>query len=185
MFNFLILFHKNIFLGLHSLSRYNELVQHIVLFFAKIIDVYVVLFAVIVLTWLLYQSFLKKSGKKFFLYIQEFVQIFISVSVAYLISFLLKNLISAPRPFLRFPNEVSPLFHYGGFNSFPSGHATLFMSLGVMIYLYNRKLGVLFIILALLIALARVIVGIHFPIDILAGWAIGAGVSLFVYKQIK
>jgi undecaprenyl-diphosphatase len=184
MLNSLIQFHKDTFLLLHSLVLNNLEMQKIIFIIAKKIDYYVIGLAFIVLVYFVYQSIEETSFKRFVYLAKEGLKIFISVCVSWLISYLIKIATHLPRPFLRFPNEVNQLFDYGGFDSFPSGHATLFMALGVMIYLHHKKTGYFFIFLAVIISLARVIAGIHFPIDILVGWFIGGFVSLFIYKRI-
>ena len=64
--------------------------------------------------------------------------------------------------------------------SFPSGHTT--NSLACAWVLFRRapkKWGVPALILALLIALSRLYVGIHYPTDILGGLVIGIGSACF------
>ena len=105
------------------------------------------------------------------------------ILLAWGISYILKITLALPRPFLKFP-EVVPIFLHGGFNSFPSGHATLFAALGVAIYLNHKKAGIFFMIAAFLIGFARVVAGVHFPIDILAGWFLGGFISWLSYKYL-
>jgi undecaprenyl-diphosphatase len=57
--------------------------------------------------------------------------------------------------------------------SFPSGHAALFFALSAVIYFYNKKAGLVFLIASFLISLARVFIGVHWPTDILAGAILG------------
>ena len=61
--------------------------------------------------------------------------------------------------------------------SFPSGHAAFFFALATVAYLYNKKWGIAFLIAAILIGLARIAAGIHYPSDILGGALIGIGVA--------
>ncbi|MBI2055140.1 MAG: phosphatase PAP2 family protein [Candidatus Sungbacteria bacterium] len=68
-------------------------------------------------------------------------------------------------------------------SSFPSGHATFFMALAVYFLLAGqKKMGYFLLVSAALIGAARVAAGVHWPSDILAGWAIGAAVSFVVFK---
>ncbi len=69
--------------------------------------------------------------------------------------------------------------------SFPSGHATFFFALAMMVYLHDRTHAWIFIISAICISIARVIAGVHFPSDITAGAIIGCSVSLGVYYYIE
>ena len=58
--------------------------------------------------------------------------------------------------------------------SFPSGHATAsFAAAWALFRLAPKKVGVPALLLAILIALSRLYVGVHYPTDVLAGAAIG------------
>lgn len=66
--------------------------------------------------------------------------------------------------------------------SFPSGH-TLSSTIGAyMLTSANRKFGWIAIPLAVLIALSRLYLYVHFPSDVLAGAIIGILVGIFVKK---
>ena len=80
-----------------------------------------------------------------------------------------------PRPFLSLP--IHPLFTDTSW-SFPSGHATFFFALSTVVYLYNKKWGIWFFVATICITVGRVIAGVHYPSDILAGALIG---GLFAY----
>jgi len=58
--------------------------------------------------------------------------------------------------------------------SFPSGHSTnSFACAWVVFRMTEKKYGVPALVLAILIALSRLYVGVHYPTDVLAGAAIG------------
>ena len=65
--------------------------------------------------------------------------------------------------------------------SFPSGHAALFFALAGVIYLYDRKWGLVFFAASIAMGIARVIAGVHYPSDILGGMVIGAVVACTVF----
>jgi len=74
------------------------------------------------------------------------------------------------RPFVE--NNVNLLLSSGE-SSFPSGHAAFYFAIATVVFIYNKKAGILFFVAAFLISIARIFVGIHWPTDILAGVAVG------------
>ena len=86
-----------------------------------------------------------------------------------------------PRPFLVL--QIQPLVNHDITASFPSGHATAYFALALAIFYINRKWGWWFLGAALLMGLARIFVGVHWPLDILAGALIGLG-SAFLIKKL-
>jgi undecaprenyl-diphosphatase len=72
-------------------------------------------------------------------------------------------------------------------SSFPSGHATFFSALAVTLYFYHKQIAFWYAVGALLIGLTRIVAGIHWPFDILAGYVLGGliGVSVYWVYQTK
>jgi undecaprenyl-diphosphatase len=119
--------------------------------------------------------------------VAKIVHVFFATGVTYLIVSLIKHIVAHPRPF-QYITDMKSLFVDGGFDSFPSGHASAFMALGVALWYHHRTAGVFLIISAILIGIARIIGGVHFPIDILVGWLIGLGIALVanhIWKKIS
>ncbi len=114
----------------------------------------------------------------------EGVTIITSVGAAWIVSEVIKNIVQAPRPFIAHPDFI-PLFYHEGYDSFPSGHATAFFALAAAIYYYHRPLGIVFFIFAFLISISRVLAGIHYPEDILAGAIIGIIIGRLVFIGIR
>lgn len=73
---------------------------------------------------------------------------------------------------------VLVLVHRSADGSFPSDHAVMAGAAAVGLLLVSRPLGLVTGAAALLMAAARVYVGAHFPVDVLAGLAVGAAVAL-------
>lgn len=181
MMHNLISFNHTIFFHLHELVYRSEIIRVSAYVIAEHMDLYIILLSVIFLSFRALGAM--RNGARFFSKetLKEGVLVFCAVMIAWCISFMLKNTIELPRPFLTFP-DVTPLFVYGGYNSFPSGHATLFAALGTMIFFFHKKVGIFFIAWAVLIGLSRIIVGIHFPLDVLFGWILGSFVAWGVYR---
>lgn len=101
--------------------------------------------------------------------------------VVNLANFIVKNIVQRERPFVQ-DHSITPLVHASGF-SFPSGHSagsvllfgTIFILLGLMDRHtgWRRILRTLCILMILAIGLSRIYVQVHFPTDVLAGYALG------------
>lgn len=86
------------------------------------------------------------------------------------------------RPYDQLPG-VLVLVHRSTDASFPSDHATMAGAVAAALLLIDRRLGVIAGVAALLMAFARVYVGAHFPVDVLAGLAVGTLVALAVQQS--
>lgn len=103
-------------------------------------------------------------------------EIFGASIAAWIVAQIIKLLYHSPRPFLVLENANQLLVH-GGFDSFPSGHAAFFFALAAGTWFLNKRLGAVFFVGAILISLARVASGIHWPSDILAGAVFGITIA--------
>ena len=62
--------------------------------------------------------------------------------------------------------------------SFPSGHTIASFEASVALYKNNKRLGIPALILASLISFSRIYLYVHYPTDVLAGAALGAGCAV-------
>lgn len=87
-----------------------------------------------------------------------------------------------PRPYvvLSEVQALIPVDVSDAYQSFPSGHAIFFFALSTVIYRYNKSLGAFFFIFSVLMGIARIFVGMHWPADILGGALMGAVVGFLV-----
>ncbi len=83
------------------------------------------------------------------------------------------NIYYRPRPFAE--EDVKLLFYRPSVSSFPSLPIAMAFCFATGARLANRRLGAWLLILATLFATARVYAGVHYPLDVIAGAAIGAG----------
>ena len=84
----------------------------------------------------------------------------------------LKEWLGRDRPPLRDP-EPEPLVSLPLTSSFPSGHATVAFACATVLALAVPRLRWPLFALAALIAFSRVYVGVHYPLDVLAGAVLG------------
>lgn len=69
--------------------------------------------------------------------------------------------------------------------SFPSDHAMIAGGLVAGILFLNRKVGAVALVVALLLAFARVYAGVHYPGDVVAGLLIGAAISVAIMVVLR
>lgn len=96
---------------------------------------------------------------------------------------IVKHLVSRARPFTEL-QSVTVLVQEPLSSSFPSGHsATAFACATVLAY--KKKFGFLFYPLAVFIVYSRIYVGVHYPLDVVAGLLIGLTMAFAVLKNEK
>lgn len=105
----------------------------------------------------------------------------VATLVALLLSEIVKSLVRQERPCRAVADVVTlvPCPASGDW-SFPSNHATVAAAATVGLVLAWRMLALLVVPVGLALAFSRVYVGVHYPHDVLAGVALGAGVSLLL-----
>lgn len=101
--------------------------------------------------------------------------------VALLIGQALSHLVERPRPFVAHPGLIHLFAPHVADASFPSDHATAAFAIATAVMLRNRILGGLALIAAAVLGVSRVVIGVHYPLDVAAGAALGAGVALALY----
>lgn len=103
-------------------------------------------------------------------------------------SIILKNIFQRARPYWVFEDALHvpgnsllwseawrpPLTSY----AFPSGHTALAAAVAYVAFLRHSKLRLVVVLLTLSTCLARVYVGVHRPLDVVAGVMVGIGVGV-------
>jgi len=166
---------NQIFFFFYNLAHQSQIFDQIIVFFAVYFPFVVVILAGL---FLLFHHEVLQAENPYRVFMEkkkEILAVFLSGFLAYFISVVLKFLFHTLRPFLALPN-VQALFSESSF-AFPSGHATFFSALAFSIFFLHKKAGYVFMFFALLIGLARIVAGVHFPIDILGGFILGGTVS--------
>jgi undecaprenyl-diphosphatase len=101
----------------------------------------------------------------------------VAILVAESLSGALKLWVGRDRPPLSNP-DPEPLVHLPTTYSFPSGHATVSFACATVLVLAVPRLRVPLFALATLIAFSRVYVGVHYPLDVLAGAVLGVVIAI-------
>jgi len=121
--------------------------------------------------FLIYAYFFTKDYFLVFLFSGGFNQSFI------LYAFIRHRVVKRNRPFITL-KEYGIISHdslIAENKSFPSGHVTFFLFFGFMIAFYYNSWMLLFVffVLDIIMAVTRLILGVHFPSDVLAGFGFG------------
>ncbi|MEU2354614.1 phosphatase PAP2 family protein [Streptomyces misionensis] len=103
----------------------------------------------------------------------------LAAGIAVLVNIPIRGFVERPRPFVDHQGLDVLVAGKTDF-SFVSDHATLTMALGVGLFVANRKFGVVGIGLALLEGFCRVFMGVHYPTDVIGGFALGTAVALLL-----
>ena len=100
---------------------------------------------------------------------------------------MLKSIVLRPRPYMEYPNRVKPLVldQEGAAKdvvahgySFPSMHSASIPALYFSLAKEAKKKWLWFLaaVLTVLVGVSRVVAGMHYPTDVLAGWILGFAV---------
>lgn len=172
-----------IFFVLHNLTGQNNFFDGLIIFISEIFANLVILGTFLFLIFHHNLKF-KNSRLKDNLYkIKETFFSFVIGASAYISSVVLKGIFGKLRPFEQYQN-VNNLF-LETTPSFPSSHAAFYMALAFSVYFIHKKVGFILIVCALLIGTARVMAGVHYPVDILGGYVLGIIIAIFFNYLFK
>jgi undecaprenyl-diphosphatase len=84
------------------------------------------------------------------------------------------------RPYVEHPGSLVLFTPASHDPSFPSDHATAAFAIAVAVVFFHRKVGSAFLVVAAAIAASRVLVGAHYPSDVIAGALVGSCAAVAV-----
>lgn len=167
--------HKLFFLANQHIGR-SKFFDRAVVFFAK--DAIVVMGLAVILEF----SLIIHSGLGFFyLLMGPFVG---PAVLAFAVSWLFGWLYPHRRPIVEFPEVKEIVRPLSNWKSLPSDHAIMAALLAYFVVSLGAPLIViiLFFIWAILISVARVFAGVHYPRDIVAGWILATAVAFIFWR---
>ncbi|MHC5904799.1 phosphatase PAP2 family protein [Streptomyces sp. S6] len=103
----------------------------------------------------------------------------LAAGVAVLVNVPIRGFVERPRPFNDHQGLEVLVSGKTDF-SFVSDHATITMAMGVALFVANRRFGVWGLVLGLLEGFCRVYMGVHYPTDVVGGFALGTAVALLL-----
>lgn len=102
---------------------------------------------------------------------------------ALLSEYTIKFLVHRPRPFVIYPHDLIIPKPKG--YSFPSSHTTWSFAVATILCIPFKKYGIIFFILASLIAFSRLYLFVHNPSDVLAGIILGLICAFIIICAFK
>jgi undecaprenyl-diphosphatase len=118
------------------------------------------------------------------LFIRKDRKIFLALfgpMTAFLLVYGIRLFYQRPRPFIAL--DIESLIVHEASASMPSMHAASAFAIAMAVYYTNKSLGIIALALAALTGLSRVMVGVHFPLDILSGALLSVMVSYGIYRH--
>ena len=102
----------------------------------------------------------------------RFVRVLVVPGISFVLLSLFRDKFNAPRPYEAL--TIDPLIHKDTKgHSFPSRHVFSFAVIACAFWYLNRIIGIIFMCGSVLMAIIRVLGGVHFPKDVIAGFIIG------------
>lgn len=102
--------------------------------------------------------------------------------LSYVIAKVSSHFINDPRPFV--VEHVKPLIAHAADNGFPSDHMLLAMAIASVVFVYNRKYGIVLAIVAVFIGVSRVLAKVHHVEDIVGSAVIAIVTTYITYNVL-
>jgi len=164
---------QSIFNFIYNLSGENQLLDFLGVFFADYAGYLLLL--VVLITVFFFESWKKK------IYYLSLISLSTLISRG-IITELVRFFYYKSRPFEAL--EITPLITEATKAAFPSGHMAFYTALILPMFLVDGRKGLYMGVIVALMGLARVFVGVHWPLDILGGILTGLVSFYLVYKFI-
>jgi undecaprenyl-diphosphatase len=107
----------------------------------------------------------------------------LSAGLALAIAQVISRLVDRPRPFVAHPDTVHLFAHHVADAGFPSDHTTAAFAIAVALLLRFRVWGAVVLAFAIVLAIGRVGLAVHYPTDVVAGAALGTVSALALWTQ--
>lgn len=102
----------------------------------------------------------------------RFWRVLLAPAISYVLVSLFRNYVNAPRPY-EVTDNIPIIKKDTKGNSFPSRHVFSVFVIASTLYFISEPLGIILMLAGCILAVLRVIGGVHFPRDVIAGAIIG------------
>jgi len=167
-------FNQDLFLAINSYAGHSPLWDALGIALAEGLQY----FFIAVEVWLYFFAKRKEEA------LLAFYTVLLGMGISKLISLIYFH----PRPFM--DGLGTKLVHHRADSSFPSDHTTFMASIAMALLFLptTRRLGGWLLLLSVIGGMARVYVGVHYPLDILGGLGVGlisAGIVVALAPRLK
>lgn len=112
--------------------------------------------------------------------------ILLSGVIAWFVSNILKDVIGRARPNGFIDDAIVRYTDLASGNGFPSGHSAVAAAIAMsLVLILPRRFAPILITLVLLVGVSRVYLGVHLPLDVVGGWAIGIIIGYIVDISLR
>ena len=158
---------ERLFLAINRLSHHSGFLDALMVFCAEYIPI--ILIAFLAYLWTL----AKRAGR----------QMAVRAALSGGLALVLARIVGAFH-YQAIPSVLGlgrPLILHAANNSFPSDHVSFSFGLAMSLLFSGSALWPQALLLAILVAFARVFGGVHFPLDVLAGALVGTSAALVIH----
>ena len=114
----------------------------------------------------------------------RFWKVLIIPAVSFVVVSLIRKLINFPRPYEVL--DIDPIIKKSTKgNSFPSRHVFSVFIIAMTLYYISYPVSILLMVIGVVISIVRVLGGVHFPRDVIAGAAIGVICGIVGWKLLN
>lgn len=160
----------NLFFLIFGLSSKNSFLDSMMIFGAEYL-----IYLMLILAFILAVRGKIPERKSLLLFLISFPILVLLIKFIHLFLF-------EPRPYIT--NDILPLITHKANASFPSRHASIMSAIAFAYWYYKSRWTPLFLLFLIWVGIARIYVGVHYPIDIVGGVIVGV-LSLIIALQIK
>lgn len=149
---------KKIFLKMYNTAKSNKFIKEITIGVARVSSwVFFLVYALLIFT-----LFLDKNDKLY--------MVIVIPALTIAVNMLARKTLKRPRPFDEL--NIKPLLPHSNVYSFPSNHCASALIIAAAVYYVNPYAGMWVAMMAVVTGLSRIAAGLHYPVDVLAGYAV-------------
>ncbi|MDB5188094.1 MAG: hypothetical protein JWO50_614 [Candidatus Kaiserbacteria bacterium] len=164
----------SLFYSLHNLAGQSKFMDYVIVFFGQ----YALYLYILCLAYVLYRHYSSKGTGDIVLYILAIISaLFARFGVASLVRYFYHH--ARPYTALQIPHLLTDTS-----SSFPSGHTIFFFALATGLLFVNKHLAYATYALGLIVGIARVMGGVHYPSDIAGGIILGLISGYLVFQGL-